>query len=128
MTKTLYFLTTISLFLTGCYFSYDQAYLLEHPKVLQAEMEKCAAQDVTVNTPHCDLVKATMRRLVDTMQLHQEDPLKFGQAILQAQVTLALAKEKMLQNKNKDTEAAYKDAQQNVQFMLATVAAFGPVE
>lgn len=126
MTKILCSLTTISLLLTGCYFSYDQEYLLKHPKVLLSEMEKCERQ--SLSTPQCELVKATQLRLVETMRLHQEDPLKFGQEILQAQGRLADAKEKMLQNKNKETEAAYNEALQTVQFMLATVAAFGPVE
>ena len=106
--------------MSGCHFSYSQEYLLKHPKVLQSEAEECERSSKV--TSYCDSVKNISYDLTEALETQQNNPLNFGQQIMQAQEELAVAKEKMHQIKSAQTKAAYQAALQKVQVMLAAVA------
>lgn len=81
-------LSSTVFFLAGCEKPVTYAYLIQHPTVLKKELDNC--QLTTVNTKaqteRCEIVLYAATTLASLINDMQQDPEKYGQAIMDQEV------------------------------------------
>jgi len=86
--------------LTSCEQNRNYQYLLTHPSALKKEVERCDKlaenQKDTISPDdkkHCELVMYTAANMISVLNEQQDDPQKFGEKIMAAQLAIGKTKE-----------------------------------
>lgn len=90
--------------LAGCKEDLSYTYLVQHPKILKQEMDKCETMNEKTQdqAKQCDMVMYAAAQLTSIINEQQSDPEKFGQHVMDIEAAYAKSK------------AAVRDAQQTV--------------
>jgi hypothetical protein len=120
--KTLVMMSTLIL-LTGCTEPLSREYLLQHPRVLHKEFDRC--QNNNSNVAYCDMVVEAAQEFVKLSNTYADNPQTFAQQIMQEENQVVDLQQK-LQGAKEDGKAmieqAYKIQMQHVKVLLAVVA------
>lgn len=79
--------------LAGCNEKLTYAYLMQHPDVLKAEIQRCESlsinQRTSENSAQCKIVANAANDMLIFISAQQQDPQEFGQKILDLQMAFA---------------------------------------
>lgn len=117
--RKIFFIFLCTIILTACQGQLTYSYLMEHPKTLQQEVDKCEAINHKSNeqTQYCDIVMTAAVDFTSVFNEFQQDPEKFGKKVLESEIEYVKAKNELNHAKQqlntlKSQKVAYADLQQ----------------
>jgi hypothetical protein len=89
-----FFFLVMCVFLVGCKEKDSYSYFMHHPTVLKQKLARCQAErnQSGKEVAQCEIIMYAVVNLTALAEEQQEDPQKFGERILRAQMSAAQAK------------------------------------
>lgn len=106
------FALLVLLLLSACQQTRSPLYLMQHIDVLKKELAYC--QDNQISSSHCDQVKEIAAEFYMLANSQREEPLAFGQQILQAEQEAVTAKH-LLDQAQQSANASLPETKQNIE-------------
>ena len=122
--------------LTGCQEKKDYAYWMQHPAQLSEVMQRCHAKtsESLDEASQCTEAKRAASDFMTIVNEQQMNPEKFGRRVMQAEIELTQAKQKLQQLRKDQVVAeqiviaakAYQEKKEEVKTLLAVLSTQSP--